>query len=73
MVIRAQHAARFVTTGIETAIELLACVLFDRTKRDELMCGWHKRKADHKVRLQGPSSTSLEPTNPESRVPARRR
>jgi len=36
-VIRAQHAARFLAAGIETAIELLACVLFHWTERDELM------------------------------------
>jgi len=44
MVIRAQHAARFFTAGIETAFDLFACVLFDRTERDELMCGWHKQR-----------------------------
>jgi hypothetical protein len=41
VVIRAQDAARFFTAGIETPIELLACVLFNRTERDELMCRRH--------------------------------
>jgi hypothetical protein len=41
VVIGAQDAARFLAAGIETAIELFACVLFDRTESYELMSRRH--------------------------------
>jgi hypothetical protein len=41
-----EDASRFLAAGVETAIELPACVLFDRAECDELMCCAHKRKAD---------------------------